>query len=417
MDRVADPLKKAGFKARIDKLERRKAEVKRYFAARTVPKGVFGSRKLMEGLSKGKGSREEWWRRRSNQFFSIGQANCKGNANTRIVTRNNGYAIEVRNWLGGDFEVGLVVQEYYRRLLDAALGAGVAYSVRVKRTKRNYQCMVSFEVDEMPSQSWNRKRVAGIDVNPEGIAVTIVSSDGNLFATRWFREPALTHARTNKREWLASNLVKRAFKWAKGHGCNAVVVEKLRFGMLLEGNHRANRVISNFLRKKILELVRLRALKLGWLCAGVNTSYSTVASGLKYGKQFSCFNRHQLAAFVLARRALGYGENLSKEQFELIPKCRRAYAVRIISSFYGHRHELPRSCHGTDGRMLCGNVKGASVFDERVTPHTAATSLPRLSMLLGGGCPEYEPGARGHRVNPPLLNSVKLGSVNEANVI
>lgn len=414
MDRVAAPLMKLGYRVRIEKLERKKAEIEMHLRARTVPRAVFGSRKFIEELSKGKGSLEEWRRRRSNQFFSVGQANCKGNANTRIVRCNNNHAIDVRNWPGGDFTMGLIVPEYYQRLLDTALASSIAYSVRVKRTERNYQCLISFEVDETLLHSWSGKRVAGIDVNPEGVAVTIASIDGNLFATRWFQEPALVHARAEKRSWLAANLVKHAFKWIKGYGCDAIIVEKLRFGMTIEENHRANRTKANFLRKKLIEIIRLRALKLERLCAEVNTSYSSIAGGLKYGRQFARFNRHQLAAFVLARRALGYGERLSAEQLEPISKRCCVHARRILSSFCGHRHELLRPHHGTDGRMPGGDAKGASAFDERVTPHTAVTSRPRLSLQLGGGCQGDEPWARGHGVNPPFARaSVKLDDVDK----
>ncbi len=416
MNRVADPLKRRGYKARIEKLERKRVAMEKHLVARTVPRAVFGSRKLFEELSKGKGSRKEWRLKRSGQFFSVGQANQNGNANTRIVKCEDEYAIEVRNWLGGDFEVELVVPSYCRRLLDAALASGVAYSVRVKRTERNYQAMISFEVNETFLCEWNGKRVAGIDVNPEGLAVTIVSSDGNLFATRWFREPALVHARAEKRSWLAANLIKRAFRWIKGYGCNAIVVEKLHLGMAIESNHRANRAKANFLSRKLLELIRLQTLKLEWICAEVNASYSSIAGGLKYDKQFSRFNGHQLAALVLARRALGYSERLSEEQLKQIPK-HRAYARKIISSFRGHRHELLRPCSGTDGRMLGRDAKGSSTLDKRVTPHTVATSKPRLSLLLGGECHGDEPRARGHRVNPPPSISVKLDSVNEVNVV
>lgn len=415
MNRVVDPLKRSGYAARIQKLERKKAGVERHTADGTVPRAVFGSRKLLGGLSNGKGSREEWRRRRSGQFFSVGQANCKGNANTRIVKGEGGYVLKVRNWPGGDFEVGLHVPDYYQRLLDAALDSGVAYSVRAKRTERNYQALVSFEVDETPSQPWNGKRVAAIDVNPGGLAVTVITPDGNLFASRWFREPALVHARAEKRDWLAANLIKRTFRWAKGCGCNAVVIERLKFGMAQESGRRANRTCSNFLRKRLIELIKLRALKLDWICAGVNPAYSSFAGGLKYGRQFSKFNGHQLAAFVLGRRALGYGERLGIGQLEQIANRRRAYARKIIT-LHGHRHGLLKPRGGTDGRMPDGDVKGASAVGERVTPRTVATSL-RLSLLLGGGCPEDDSGARGHRVNPPPLVGVKLGSVNKVNVI
>jgi len=188
--------------------------------------------------------------------------------------------------------------------------------------------------------------------------------------------------------------------------------------MVQENSRRANRMCSNFLRKKLIELIRIRALKLDRICLEVNAGYSSIAGELRYGKQFPRFNRHQLAALVLARRALGYGEKLSAEQLESIPKRRRAYAVQIIRSFHGHRHELLRPCHGTDGRMLGRDAKGTSAMTERVTPHTAVTpALPRLSLLLDGGCPGDEPGARGHGVNPPPSIGVKLDDVNEVNVV
>jgi len=415
MEHVADPLKKAGFKARIEKLERLKAKVEKHIAAGTVPRAVFGSRELLEELAKGKGSREEWRRRRSSHFYSVGQANKRGNANTRIVRSEDCYELEIRNWPGGDFEVGLHIPVYYRRLLNAVLAPGIAYSVRVKRTERNYQALISFDVDETPLQPWNEMRVAAIDVNPEGIAVTIVAPDGNLLASRWFSEPALVHARAEKRAWLAANLVKRAFKWAKGYGCNAIVVEKLNFGMAQEGNHRVNRVRSNFLRNKLIEFIKLRALKLGWICAEVNAAYSSIASELKYSKQFARFNGHQLAAFVLGRRVLGYGEKLDTKQLEQIPKRMRAYARKIISSFHGHRHGLLMPRAGADGRMPSGDVKGASAMTERVTPHTAVTlAQPRLGLVPRGGCHGDEPRARGHEVNPPSARAgVKLESIDD----
>jgi len=286
------------------------------------------------------------------------------------------------------------------------LASGIAYTVRVKRG-RNYQALVSFEVDETV-QPWNGKRIAAVDVNPKGLAVTIVSPDGNLFASRWFPEPSLVHASAGKRSWLAANLVKRAFRWAKGYGCNAVVVERLKFGMAQENGHDVNRVCSNFLHKKLLELIRLRALKLEWICAEVNAAYSSVAARLKYSRNFSGFNGHQLAALVLGRRALGYGEKLSAAQIKTIPK-HRAYAVKTISQ--SHRHLFLKPRLPADGRIDSEDAKEASALTKRVTPHTAATSgnakrCLRLS-LLGGGGPEDESGVRGHRVNPPIKGQTR----------
>ena len=153
----------------------------------------------------------------------------------------------MRNWPGGDFTVKLTVPEYARPLLDAALTSKEAYTVRIMRTPTSWQALISFEVNGSTSRPWNGLRVAAIDVNPGGRAVTVVTPDGNLYATKWFPEPALVHARTEKRNWLAGNLVKRALNWAKGLGCNAVVIERLKFGIAQENGHAVNRINSNFL--------------------------------------------------------------------------------------------------------------------------------------------------------------------------
>jgi hypothetical protein len=342
--------------------------------------------------------------RRSGQFLSVGQANQGGNANTRITKTRGDYEFDVRNWPGGDFTVKLAVPEYARSLLDAVLSSGEAYTVRVVRTLTNWQALISFEIDTTPAHPWNRLRVAGIDVNPEGLAVTLVTPDGNLYATRWFPEPALVHARTEKRDCLAGNLVKRALNWIQGLGCNAIIIERLKFGMTCEDGHSLNRIKSNFLRKKLIELIEMQALKRDWICAEVDPAYSSVAGELKYGGLFGGFNRHQLAALVLGRRALGYGEHLNEERLERLPLRGRAYAKKRMESFYGHGHWLLKPRRSADGRMDGADAKEARpqfVLTERVTPHTAVISPVRLSVLLGGGRHEDGSWAREHRVNSP----------------
>ncbi|RLE87396.1 MAG: hypothetical protein DRJ49_06485, partial [Thermoprotei archaeon] len=47
-------------------------------------------------------------------------------------------------------------------------------------------------------------------MNPMGIAVTVVSKDGNLLASK-----------------LIGNLVKKAFRWLRGHGVNTSAIEDL----------------------------------------------------------------------------------------------------------------------------------------------------------------------------------------------
>jgi hypothetical protein len=403
MTRTSNPKRKRGYLSRIRKLQKLKAEVEKHIADGTIPKVVFGSRKLFDEIVGGSGS-TEWRRRRSGQFLSVGQTNQHGNANTRITKTLDGYLLDVRNWPGGGFAVQLAVPEYAHSLLDAVLSSGEAYTVRVVRTLTNWQALISFEIDTTTAHPWNRLRVAAIDVNPEGLAVTIATPDGNLYATQWFPELALVYARSEKRDWLAGNLVKRALNWIQGLGCNAIIIERLNFRMVQEDGHALNRIKSNFLRRKLVELIMMQALKRDWICAQVNPAYSSIAGELKYGGLFGRFNRHQLAALVLGRRGLGYGEHLTEEQLDKLPRRGRAYAAKMMGSFYGHGHRLLKPMVGADGRMPVKDAKEARpqfVLMQRVTPHTAKTSHVRLSVLLGGGRQPDGGWAREHRVNSP----------------
>ena len=92
------------------------------------------------------------------------------------------------------------------------------------RSLKGYQVLVSFELDE-PAVQWSG-RLAGIDINPERVACSVVSSDGNIIVTRFFRDRRLITASKNKRKWVLENLVNRMLKWCRdARGCNAIAVE------------------------------------------------------------------------------------------------------------------------------------------------------------------------------------------------
>ncbi|RLE80634.1 MAG: hypothetical protein DRJ51_05450, partial [Thermoprotei archaeon] len=48
-----------------------------------------------------------------------------------------------------------------------------------------------------------------------------------LLASKWFFCPDLVYARREKRIWLIGNLVKKAFRWLRGHGVNTIAIEDL----------------------------------------------------------------------------------------------------------------------------------------------------------------------------------------------
>jgi len=327
MKRLSNTLK---IKGCIRKIEKSKAmELREQLKEKSYPSAVFGSKKLLRQMLIAEGQRhdilkKEWRERRSNNFFSVGQANQRGNGNTRLLDDGDYFSLEMRNWSGSDFSVPLHVPKHRIELLKEVISraesvklgkrgelledGGLPYSVRVIRSSKGYQILILFELDEPPVE-WSSRRLAGIDINPEGIACTIVSKDGNLIATRFFRDDNLITASKNKRKWILENIVKRMLRWCKDtHGCNAIAVERLRFKCAYDFSSRTNFKLSNFMNSKMLHTINLHALKIGMLSLEINPAYSSMVAIIKYGKRYGGFNRHQLASFVIARRALGYGE-------------------------------------------------------------------------------------------------------------
>jgi hypothetical protein len=393
MKRFSNTLKIEGCVTKIQRLEKRAKELKEQLREKSYPRAVFGSRKLFHKMSITDGQRHdtlkrEWRERRSDHFFSVGQANQRGNGNTRLLCEEDNFSLEIRNWPGGDFRVLLHVPGHWSELLKGVISraesvklgrnvelledGGLAYSVRVIRSSKGYQVLISFKLDEPPVE-WSG-RLAGIDVNPEGIACTVVSEDGNLVATRFFRDNRLVTASKNKRKWVLEDTVNRMLRWCMGtHGCNSVAVERLRFNGAYDFSPRTNFKLSNFMKRKMLQTIRLHALKMGMLSVEVNPAYTSKVAVAKYGKRCGGFNRHQLAAFVIARRALGYGETpvldclpRTKQERSMWNHCIRHYGYLPQIQTLPHREPMEWKSGGDDN--------GGGEITELLTAPPAITS-------------------------------------------
>jgi hypothetical protein len=443
MKRLSNTLKIEGCVTKIQRLEKRVKELKKQLNERSYPMAVFGSRKLFRQMSIADGQKRDtlkkkWIERRSDHFFSVGQANKRGNGNTRLLCEEDNFSLEIRNWLGGDFRVPLHVPCHWSELLKGVisraesvkkgrnvelLDGGLAYSVRVVRSSKGYQVLISFELDEPPAE-WSGRRLAGIDVNPEGIACTIVSEDGNLVATRFFRDNRLITASKNRRKWVLEDTVNRMLRWCKDtHGCNSVAVERLRFNGAHDFGSRTNFKLSNFMKRKMLKTIRLHALKTGMLSLEVDPAYSSKVAIVKYGKRYGGFNRHQLAAFVITRRALGYGEApvldclpRTKQERKMWNHCIRYYGYLPQIQTLLHRKPMEWKSDGDDNNgggkitelltappAITSSQMGLSHTQQRASIIEAPieTSIGRAGRVHPNGHTSRGDGARGHRVSPP----------------
>ncbi len=442
MKRLSNPLKVAGCEAKIVKYESKIKELQGQLTDRSYPRAVFGSKELLRQMRISSGERhqklkEEWRDKRSNHLFSVGQANQRGNGNVRLSFEGCMFHLEVRNWFGEDFKLPLRVPEYARGALKDMIErgetvkigkrgevtqGGLAYSIRVIRCEAGYQVLISFKLEGPPTE-WNGL-MAGIDINPEGIACTVISSDGNLIATRFLEDNRLISASKSKRKWVLENTINKMLRWCLlTHHCNALAVEELNFKGAYDYTPETNFKLSNFMRKKMLEVVKLHALKMKMLFVVVNPAYSSRAAVAKYGKQLGGFNRHQLAAFVIARRALGYGEPPvlnrlpnTKNEKRMWNHCIRYYGYSPAVQTLLHHEPMERKSGGDDngGGGVTKLLRAPpATTSERGLSHNAPAndrmgavdangiSGRRAGWALPNGHTSQGDGARGHRVNPP----------------
>jgi len=394
MGRTANPLKKKGYAARVRKLERKRRTLEAHLKNGTLPKVVFGGR--------GRVDSEERRRKRRGHLYSVGSAWNRGNLKTRIIKQGDAILLEVRNWHSQSRIYPLSVPKRYRLSFNLLAEGKLEpltpmkspyavrpYTVNVIRMERGARCQVSFAVPTIPLHAWRGERVASVDSNPTHIDVAIVNKHGNLVASKTFSQPAMLYARRSKRQWLASNLLNKALNWIEFHRADAIVFEELRFKGREYGK-RGNRTLANFNNRQLHNLATTKTLKRELILITVPAAYSSKVAATKYKQQFPRISVHQLAAFVLARRALGFTEKLSLDQLkEIAGRTRKRQTLVKAKYLHGHRHPYLRSPMSADGRIDMENGKGMmKPKTEWVTPRIRDTAkndrrrMQRLSYLL-----------------------------------
>ena len=307
LEKVKAPLKRKGIYTRIDKLTTKLNRYEKHLKEGTIPKVIFGGRGNLMKLQKGKISREEWRELRSNAFYSVGGKIDGGNQNLRITqVEDDMFQLRInigkRKWI----YTRLWIPGRYADYLKQAIKGG--YSVRsVRRDK--YEIHISSDRHEPEPDLSNG--VAGFDVNTDNISVTIATRDGNFRASKVFKCPELLYARSNRRKWLLGNLVKKAFEWIKSHLVKTVAIERLKLRKTFDTNKKYNRKVSSFTYRKAIGLIKSRAIKEKIAIKEVNPRFSSFIGEYKYTSTYG-LSIHQAAAFVIARRAMGYMERMPK---------------------------------------------------------------------------------------------------------
>jgi len=151
--KAKSPGKKTRLEKRLEKEERKLAYWQGYIQSSTIPKVVFGTKKLFIERCKGNITREEWRDARSNRYVSRGDKTKGGNLNARIVVIDGKIYLEiaaemVQNERAVCYnrimvpiylahkpskKTGLINGLNYRQMVLDYLKTGVAYQVEILR--------------------------------------------------------------------------------------------------------------------------------------------------------------------------------------------------------------------------------------------------------------------------------------------
>ena len=279
-----------------------------------IPSIVFGSRKNLQLYQKGQISKEEWTKRRNNGIYCVGEKNRKGNANLRIhydpFTDKFTFSMLIdRGRRNERLRAFLFIPAKYKTLFRRLAQGEEKYTVRVLFPTKRTSCRILVTIDQSSEVISNNNGMAGIDINPTGLAVTLVYPNGNYRCSKWFFCPELVYAQKEKRNWLIGNLVKKIINYIASYQLNTLTLENLKFYKQFGSNKKFNRIKTNFVHKKLSQTIHAQAIKQKMVFKLINPAFTSILGKTKYKCGYG-LNDHQAAALVIARRGLGFNEKL-----------------------------------------------------------------------------------------------------------
>ncbi|BDG43251.1 IS200/IS605 family accessory protein TnpB-related protein [Saccharococcus caldoxylosilyticus] len=348
-----------GLHQRLEKLKAKEAELKHHLAQGTIPRVIFGGKQNFYKRLKGKITNEEWKDLRSNQLYARGDKSKKGNLNIRLVydDNTNQWYVEIANPLEQQkgkhaprlrFPVS-VPEKYEEEIIDLVMGEPVGvnakgkpiieyrpYTVEIKRKNGEYYVHLIYEEEvygreltyDEPIQA---ERVAGIDINIDRIAVSIVSKQGNFIKSKVFYCHELEYVKANKRNNIVGETVGDVYDWLLQENVGAVVIENIQLRQQHDTDKRFNRLTHHFKKKKLTDTIIRRGLRLGFRIKKVNPAYTSVIGRFKYMKKYG-LSVHESAALVIGRRGLGYQERLTRELIHIIKTKVKRHLIAMLGS-------------------------------------------------------------------------------------
>lgn len=254
----------------------------------TQEHALFGGKKLWNRFIKGTISKKKWNQQRNNTLYSRGDKTHQGNPNIRVVGN--------QLWVNDPSERGKWIKGklWLNKLIDPS-----CYEVRVQLKEGKFHVTISWDdKTEVKVITDKSEGVIGIDTNPSGLALSETNSVGNLQSHVFLKNDRIQFARTGKRDYDIKHMAIKAVAVASQAG-KPIVLEQLDFKNDKKSK-KFNRMAHNFIYRRLLNAIKIRAYKEGVEVIEVPAAYTSIVGKLKYQDMYS-LSVHNAAALVIGR--------------------------------------------------------------------------------------------------------------------
>ncbi|OYT44234.1 MAG: transposase [Desulfurococcales archaeon ex4484_42] len=243
---------------------------------------------------------------------SRGFTSNKGNRNIRLLSTSELQVnIPWKGWVKYRALFGKRYIPIVRELAEKALSKRMSYTARIvfRNGKIYLHLTVPIELYLKYLKKGEAKGglIAGFDLNSDRINMVIVDKHGVIrdVKTEWFPEVISHGFPRNKANTMRLQALTRLMEYAYHHGVDTVVFEDLKRikKRRCTRSKTANRKITRFPKRKLLEHGVVMARKYGFKVYLVNPAY-TSKMGEKLGKILG-LDRHTASAYILVLKYLG----------------------------------------------------------------------------------------------------------------
>lgn len=359
---VKKPAKKQNYQNKLQRIRQRIIHLENLEETEQVIPAIFGQKELFHALCKAKNTdenkylelKQEHQLLRSNQVFSRGEANRKGNQNLRIIKNLELTKREQKRYpelIEGEYYLRVAYLEYkgerraqyvYGHLIRENLAdldwdwrdEKTAYTVRLIRKLDNkgktiYYAHVAYKNELLEPYTFEENGCIGADLNPAFTTLAYVTTDGNLTKWETLEHPEMTYASTARREELANQIGKELVSRAKQER-KGIVLEDLHF-VQTSRTKQYNRMIHNFAHSKLLNAIIKHAVLEGVPIRQEKPAFTSIIGVYKYQTKYP-ISDHHAAAFVIGRRGLGLKEHISRSLKVLLRQYRTVGRKKYVPS-------------------------------------------------------------------------------------